>query len=152
MIRITRNSHEVLSETMDLSTRWQRPSPKLHISTLVILLFQSNTAGADADSAFAAARCFIVVDMKNCVLHLQCMLQLHVLHSISQWSGACAVLCHRSFPKALVGKLVCPLILSLVYLSYTYTGGSSQTRHAKKSPSPSVGAGDFFACLVGNNN
>jgi len=32
MIRITRNSHEVLSETMDLSTRWQRPSPK-HIFT-----------------------------------------------------------------------------------------------------------------------
>ena len=91
----------------------------LHISTLVILLFQSNTAGADADSAFAAARCFIVVDPTNCVLHLQCMLQLHVLHPISQWSGACAVLCHGSFPKALVGKLVCPLILSLVYIYHT---------------------------------
>jgi len=47
------------------------------------------------------------------------MLQLHVLHPISQWSGACAVLCHRSFPKVLVGKRVYPLHI-VACVSYTY--------------------------------
>ena len=66
-----------------------------------------------------------------CICNACCSCIYYYWHPILQWISACTVLHHHSFPKALVGKRVCPFQI-VACVSYTYTGGSS-SRHTPPS-------------------